>query len=931
MPDQRFELNDQTMPIVEMIGAHMPGGFFIYKAEAPEELIYANKATIDIFGCDDLEDFKKLTGYTFRGMLHPEDYAAVSGSIIEQIDQSEDNMDYVEYRIIRRDGAVRWVDDYGHFTMTETYGGIYYVFISDITEKRQQAEARARQRELERELALQKQLLEEERRRTQQEQLITALSSDYRGVYYIELDRDEGICYQIHSELDHGFEVGEHFAFVHDITGYANRYVAEQYREEFLRFIQPEAIREGLKTERVISCRYLVNQNGRQSYEMLRFAGVRHPENRDDHIVHAVSMCFMDVDAEMRRTMEQSRALSAALAAAEAANQAKSAFLSNMSHEIRTPITGILGMNEMIQRECDSEDVLRYSDGIQKAGVSLLGIISDILDFSKIEAGRLELVPVEYSLSTLLADSLNLVRLRAEEKGLMLFAQLDPSLPSRLRGDELRVKQILTNLLVNAVKYTEKGSIRLECRLERGDDGSGASIHFAVTDTGIGIRAEEMDRLFSAFDRLDARRTRHIEGTGLGLAITHRMLSLMGSELKVVSRYGEGSRFFFTLRQEVLDATELGAFDPLAIPVAGQTRKRKVTPFTAPEARILLVDDTPMNLQVIAGLLKRTEMRIDTVESGRQCIERLGAERYDLVFLDYRMPHMDGIETLHKLKELYPETLKRTPIICLTASAVSGDRERMLSAGFTDYLTKPVNIDAMEEALLRHLPSSKLRRGGAGAEEEDGPEPVLPRELYDIPLLDPDEGLRYCGSEEGYLDALRIFAESISSRSREIEEACATGDVAGYTIKVHALKSMARSIGAEDLGGLAARLEAAGDRNDTDTIYTQTGKLLVMYRSLARPLQPLLEQQPQVDRENDPRPPLSLADLADAVTAIRDLAGAFDHDSIRLVMEELQQYRMPENCTDWYDGLAKAVDRVDWDGIHGALYSFEKGVEKNDP
>ena len=1062
MPDHRFEINAQTLPVIEQIGAHMPGGFFIYQAAAPEELLYVNKAAIDIFGCDDLEDFKRLTGYTFQGMLHPEDYAAVSNSIVEQIRTSEDNMDYVEYRIIRKDGEVRWVDDYGHFTVTETYGGVYYVFISDITEKRRrleeekrslieevesaaklaqlmgaaasmlsnmpamsfskdaktgqylacnqafaeyahkarpeevvgltdreifdpatarhfeeddqkalrmdepyiffedvpdahgvirnlqttklkftdgagrlctlgmcvdvtemtrikaaEAKAEVRQKALEQRLALQEKLLEEERARTQQEKLITALSSDYRGVYYIELDKNEGYCYQIHSELNHGFRVGEHFAYLKDITRYAGDCVAEQYRAEFLRFIQPDAIREGLKTERVISYRYLVRQGGRESYEMIRFAGVRHPEDRDDHYVHAVSMCFMDVDAEMRQTLAQSNALSAALAAAESANQAKSAFLSNMSHEIRTPITGILGMNEMIQRESSNEEVLRYSDNIQKAGVSLLGIISDILDFSKIEAGRMELAAADFSLPSLLADSLNLIRLRADEKALVLRTEIDPSLPSMLRGDETRVKQILTNLLMNAVKYTEKGSVCLECRLlRRGKDS--ADIFVAVSDTGIGIKPEEMARLFSAFDRLDAKRTRHIEGTGLGLPITQRMLALMGSELKVESVYGAGSKFYFTLRQKVVDWAEIGSFDPLAAAVKAE-RRQKITPFTAPDAHILLVDDTPMNLQVIAGLLKRTQMRIDTAESGYECIETFGETDYDLVFLDYRMPHMDGIETLRKLKDRYPEKAARTPIICLTASAVSGDREKMLSAGFTDYLTKPVNITVMEETLLRYLPSGKVHMMDAPAGEPEQPGQALPPELYAIPLLEPDEGIRYCGSEDGYLEALEIFEKSIEAKAAAIEENLSALDLAAYTIAVHSLKSTARTVGASSVSELAKELEQAGNDGDIETLRRDTPRLLEQYRSLKAPLKAALGKETEGQADGKALPLIPDDEFAEAMDSIRDMAGVYDLDSISMILDMLTGYTIPERHRAAWEKLREGADLCDWDEIREAL------------
>ena len=587
-----------------------------------------------------------------------------------------------------------------------------------------------------------------------------------------------------------------------------------------------------------------------------------------------------------------------------------------MSHEIRTPITGILGMNEMIQRESDSEDVLRYSDNIQKAGVSLLGIISDILDFSKIEAGRMELASVEYDLAALLTDSLNLIRLRAEEKGLALYAEVDPALPARLRGDELRVKQILTNLLMNAVKYTEKGSIRLECRLDRADEVA-AYLSVAVIDTGIGIRAEEMDRLFSAFDRLDMKRTRHIEGTGLGLPITARMLSLMGSELSVESDYGKGSKFYFLLRQEVAGRMKIGAFNPLAVPVAARERTQKASPFTAPDARILLVDDTPMNLQVITGLLKRTEMRIDTAEDGESCIGRFGAEDYDLVFLDYRMPNMDGIETLHKLKELYPEKAGRTPIICLTASAVSGDRERMLAAGFTDYLTKPVNIAAMEESLLRYLPAEKVKRNNitVGAEE---PERLLPSGLYELPLLDPAEGIRFCGGEQGYLDALKIYCASIETKAADIEQNLADRDIDAYTIAVHSLKSTSRTVGAAAVSELAKALEQAGNDRDVAAIQRDTPRLLELYRSLKAPLEASLGIGGG-EKSAARLPLLPDGDWAEALQSLRDMSAMFDYDSVNMVMDMLAQYTIPESHRAVCKRLRDAVERCDWDAINAAL------------
>ena len=610
------------------------------------------------------------------------------------------------------------------------------------------------------------------------------------------------------------------------------------------------------------------------------------------------------------------RAMENAVLAAEDANMAKSEFLSNMSHEIRTPITGILGMNEMIQRESEDQSVLEYSDNIQKAGVSLLGIVNDILDFSKIEAGKMELVPVDYDLPTLISDTVNMIRLRTEAKALDFQVAVDPRLPRKLHGDEIRIKQILTNLLTNAVKYTEKGSVRLELRQENIDADS-VGIYVAVKDTGLGIKPEDMGRLFEAFERLDMIKTRKIMGTGLGLPITRQMLSMMGSELEVKSTYGDGSTFFFTLRQPVAEWGEIGVFDPLT-DHGRHERGRTHTPFTAPEAHILIVDDTEMNLQVISGLLRRTKMRVDTAPGGVQSLDRVGRTDYDLIFMDYRMPELDGIETLHRLKELYPERMEKTPVICLTASAVSGTREFMIGAGFTDYLSKPVNIEDMENALIEYLPPEKVLLSGAEEEERDDPMKLLPPEVYDIPLLEPEQGLKFCGDAESYLSALAIYEASIPSKACEIEENLEKEDWPAYTINVHSLKSTSRSVGAMSVSELAKALEKAGNEGDIELIRAETPRLLEMYQSLSGPLAKLLGKG-EARGAAAGLPLLPESEFTDAMESIRELAGIFDYESVCMVMEMLSQYAIPEMHQDAYEKLRDGVSRCDWDTIRSAV------------
>ena len=828
---EHFQLNEATLGIVEQIGKHMPGGFFIYKAEQPEELLYVNHTVLDIFGCDDLDEFKELTGYTFKGMVHPDDYVQITDSINDQIALSDDDLDYVEYRIIRKDGEARWVDDFGHFTHTEAYGGIYYVFISDITEKRVKAETDKAMR-----IAV-----------------IEALSEAYDAVWLIQdLELGTFSLYRGDSggETIHSAPINaalQQLRYPQAKDGYIDTVVAPSDRQRLRAELSLEKIRERLSDKP----RFFINYqrlmaDGTSRYYRIEFARVKMPGGN-----MGVVCGFKDVDDEIReeqmiqaaleekialqdKLLEQSKDLREALQAAEEANNAKSNFLSNMSHEIRTPITAILGMNELIRRESSDKTILDYAENIDKAGNSLLAIINDILDFSKIEAGKMDLVNEAYSIRELLSGAVNLTKFRAEEKGILFKADIDPRLPVGLYGDDLRIKQILTNLLSNAFKYTEQGTVTLTARLEkRGTDE--ADIYISVKDTGIGVREEEKEKLFSAFDRLDVKRTRSIEGTGLGLAITSQMLTMMGSRLSVTSEYGKGSDFFFTITQKVSDWSETGAFDPMVQGASEEdTADGGNTVFVASGARILIVDDTPLNLKVIVGLLKHTGVQTVTASSGKECIEAFGSEAFDMVFLDYRMPQMDGIETLKRLKELYPKKAAATPIISLTASAVMGDRERMLSAGFTDYLSKPVNIEKMEAMMLKYLPEDKVRRVETDEASDDDELRKLPPSLFDIESIDPAQGLEYCGDAEDYIEALQIYEASIDKKAGDIERILSEGDTAAYINMVHSLKSTSKAIGAMEISELALNLEKAGREGDEALIKERTPALLERYRELGR-------------------------------------------------------------------------------------------------
>ncbi|MBR4024795.1 MAG: EAL domain-containing protein, partial [Firmicutes bacterium] len=387
---------------------------------------------------------------------------------------------------------------------------------------------------------------------------------------------------------------------------------------------------------------------------------------------------------------------------AKAANEAKSSFLANMSHEIRTPINAVLGMNEVILRECKDEKILEYAQNIEGAGRTLLSLINDILDFSKIEAGSMEINEADYDFCSVLNDVYNMIRIKAEQKSLSLKFNIDPSLPDKLYGDEMRLRQIMVNILNNAVKYTQEGSVTLVVTGERMFDGT-ITLKIDVIDTGMGIKPEDIENLFQKFKRLDTDKNRTVEGSGLGLAIASSLLDLMGGSISVQSEYGKGSTFTILLPQKVVSDTAIGDFSN-RISNNSKNRKQYKVQVQAPEALCLVVDDTPMNHVVIRELLKTTKIQIESARSGAECIEKQNEKKYDIIFLDYRMPGMDGIETLEKMKELKDSPNIDTPVIVLTANAISGAKEAFLKAGFDDYLTKPIESDRLEATLAKFLP-----------------------------------------------------------------------------------------------------------------------------------------------------------------------------------------------------------------------------------
>ena len=531
---------------------------------------------------------------------------------------------------------------------------------------------------------------------------------------------------------------------------------------------------------------------------------------------------------------------------AESANNAKSDFLANMSHEIRTPINAVLGMNEMIIRENHRameltasdpllvqeslENISVYAGDVKKAGHNLLAIVNDILDFSKIEAGRMDLLEAPYQLSSLINDINNMILFKAQDKGLKFNVEVDPTIPDELSGDEVRIRQIFTNLLNNAVKFTDKGSVSLKIRGKKIGDGK-INLVITVWDTGIGIKPEDRDVLFNKFERLEMERNNTIEGTGLGLAITKRLVDIMNGTIEVESEYGKGSIFTVTIPQTVSAEEPIGDFQARLKEHLPGDRPYKES-FRAPDATILIVDDTRINLTVAVNLLKNTKMKIDTATSGADAVVMAAKTRYDMIFMDQRMPEMDGTEAFHKIREDEKSLSRDVPVVCLTADAVIGAKERYLAEGFSDYLTKPIDNYALEKMIIKYLPENKVERiidEPKMTTIEEGSSDDAFTILRSVGI-EPRAGLKYCQDDEAlYRTLLAEYAYGELEKSHNLQKSYDSENWHDYSIYVHALKSSSKMIGASALSMHAAKLEAAANAADSGTIRTEHNTLMEEY------------------------------------------------------------------------------------------------------
>ncbi len=561
-----------------------------------------------------------------------------------------------------------------------------------------EAENRARSEEMEQRFALQEKLLEEERRRTQQSNMITALSADYWSVYYLDLDKDTGICYRAHADIDGGFAVGDRFSYLESVTAYANQYVVERYREEFLRFIQPESIREGLKNNKVLSYTYMVSRHGRESYESVRFAGIYGSDEQENIRINNVGVGFVNADAETRKSMAQNQALSDALEAAEQANKAKTAFLSSMSHEIRTPMNAIIGLDNIAMNDAETPEKTKgYLAKIGDSAEHLLNLINDILDMSRIESGRMTLKNEEFSFSKML-EAINIMFSgQCQEKGLDYQCHIDGEVDRFYIGDDMKLRQVLINILGNAVKFTPVGgSVSLEVARKAQYDGKSV-FSFRIADTGIGMSKEFIPHIFDTFAQEDTSATSKYGSSGLGLAITKNIVEMMNGNIEVESEKGKGTVFTVTVTladsARKPDEEEPGEIHP-------------------DEMVVLIVDDDPVACEHAKLVLEKAGIASEIAASGQEAIEMVRVrharrEPYNLILVDWQMPEMDGVETTRQMRSIIGH---ESAIIILTAYRWDDILEEALQAGVDSFIAKPL----FAESVLEEFRSAVKRKDIVG-------------------------------------------------------------------------------------------------------------------------------------------------------------------------------------------------------------------------
>lgn len=659
--------------LLEKIMDEMPGGFFVYRADGEEEIVYANQALVRMFGCETVEEFRIHTGNSFRGIVHPEDLEAVEESIWKQVSDSRYDLDYVEYRIIKKDGEVRWVEDYGHFIHSAA-GDIFYVFVGDTTDRKMQEE--------------------EERAKNRQEQfrrqvVIEGLSIDYESIFYVDLDKNIMQTYRFSEREEYQLIKGRYACeFSGFDKDYIRSWVHPDDRELIARASDPEYIKERLRGDRSIHMNYRIVREVQVEYLQLRVVNVGNAGS-----VSQIVMGIRSVDDEIAYEMERKDLMEDALGHAKLANAAKNIFLANMSHDMRTPMNVIMGFAALAEKSMDNKDRLKkYLDKIMYSSEQLLTLINDVLELSSIDTAKTRIEETEFDLLPAVQEIQDTMAYKAKEKDIRYEVDASAVIHRNVYGDEAKLKRILLRLVSNAVKYTGFGGyVRLIVTELKRQAEDYAGYQFVVEDNGIGMNESFQKILFEPFERQKNTTMSGVPGTGLGLTIVKSMVEMMGGTIEVQSKEGVGSRFIVTLglcfRKSDGKTDGEGSLCP-------ETSDR--------QKRILVVEDNELNLEIETELLIEEGFLVDTAKDGKVAVEKVknaGHGDYDVILMDIQMPVMDGYEAAKAIRSLEDQKLASVPILAMTANAFEEDRQAALRCGMNGHIAKPIDIEKLMETL----------------------------------------------------------------------------------------------------------------------------------------------------------------------------------------------------------------------------------------
>lgn len=676
----------------------MPGGFLIYRADGDEQIIYANKALLRIFQCDTMEEFREMTGNSFRGIVHPEDLEEVEESIKDQIKGSQFDLDYVEYRIIAKDGSIRWIEDYGHFVHSDKVGDVFYVFLADATKKRDRQiteknlliEKEKKIKNLLDEYNIEKNLINQEHLRRLE--VIEGLSVNYESILYVDLDSDKVLPYRLSQRTEYQFDKTLHArGFLWYASDYITTWVHPDDREMVTQATDPDHIRQKLSDGKTYYINYRVIINGETQYLQLRIVNV----GRSDHISQLV-WGYRRIDEEVLREMEQKKLLEEALYSANLAIVAKNTFLSNMSHDMRTPLNAIFGYTALAKEHLDNiNSVQNYLNKIEISSRQLLDLIEKVLEIAWTESNDIRIAEKECNLCDLMQDLYQAMLSKALDKNIDFNIDTDNLEHYDVYGDPDKLKQLLSYLIHNAVKYTNYGGkVSLTIAEVENISNDFAVYQFVIKDTGIGISKDFLAHIFEPFEREKNTTFSGIYGTGLGLTIAKNIAEMMGGSIDVKSTVGKGSTFTVTLRLRIQNEpfSDSADFDDFSFPLL--------------DLKLLLVEDNEINLEIESEILQGLGFSIDTASDGNEAVKMVEQSQpgdYDIVLMDIQMPEMNGRQATAAIRRLDNPALANIPIIALSANAFESDKRMSLESGINAHLTKPIDVPLLLKTMKEIL------------------------------------------------------------------------------------------------------------------------------------------------------------------------------------------------------------------------------------